>query len=299
MRLGFIGLGRMGKNMVLHLLEKNHEVVAFDSAIEPIKEVEKKGAIAANSIQELMQKLSSPKIVWIMVPAGEPVDEVIAQLLPFLQKEDIVIDGGNSFFEDSIRRAKQLEAKAIHFLDIGTSGGIEGARHVASMMIGGNKQAFKKIEPIIKHMCVENGYGYMGESGSGHFVKMVHNGIEYGMMSALGEGMQALKSHEQKFSLNLDQAVKAYAHGSIIEGKLSSWLWNSFQQEGYLEEISCIVPKGETEEEMKKLSKLSEMPILEESIAMRERTREKEFFAGKIIAALRNQFGGHKVIKEK
>ena len=297
MRLGFIGLGRMGSNMVLNLMDKKHEVVVFNRSREPIEEMEKKGAIGSYSLDEFFRKLGKDRIIWIMIKAGQPIDEMIGKLMPYLKKDDVLVDGGNSYFEDSIRRAGGLKKKGVYFLDCGTSGGMNGARYGACMMIGGEKSVFLKIETLFRDMCVKNGYGYMGGSGAGHFVKMVHNGIEYGMMGALAEGMEAVNKMD-KFKTDLKEVAKVYANGSIIEGKLSKWLYDAFNKKGYLDEIAGEVPKGETEEEMEKLEKLGNMVILKEAIKMRIKTREKADFKGKMIAALRNQFGGHEIIKE-
>src|SRR3989344_6145764 len=274
MKLGFIGLGRMGLNMVFNLVDNKHQVVAYNRSPDPITEAANHGAIPAHSLQELIDKLPSPKIVWIMIKSGQPVDDMIAQLVPLLQKGDIIIDGGNSYFENSKRRYAELKKKGIHFLDCGTSGGIEGARHGASMMIGGDKKIFKYTERLFKDMCVKEGYGYMGSSGAGHFVKMVHNGIEYGMMGAINEGFLAIEKHSNKFGINLKEAAKVYAHGSIIESKLISWLYKAFNKKKYLRLISCEVPKGETEDEMKKLEKIADMKILHEARLMRDKSRK-------------------------
>jgi len=297
MKLAFIGLGRMGSNMVLNLLEHKHKVVAYNRSPEPTRKLAKKGAIPSFSVQELVSKLPSKKIIWLMIPAGKPVDATIKSLLPHLKRNDIIIDGGNSFFKDSQRRSLSLKKKGIHYLDCGTSGGMEGARHGACMMIGGPKPIFNQVEVLFKDMCVKNGYGYMGSPGSGHFVKMVHNGIEYGMMGAINEGFHAIEKHQKKFGTNLKEVGKVYAHGSIIESRLMSWLYKSFQQKHYLDNISCEVPKGETEEEMKKLIKMAKTPILKEAVKMRQRSRNGTV-CGDFIAAMRNQFGGHSVKKK-
>src|SRR3989344_5822499 len=211
MRLGFIGLGRMGSNMVLNLMDKKHEVVVFNRSREPIEEMEKKGAIGSYSLDEFFRKLGKDRIIWIMIKAGQPIDEMIGKLMPYLKKDDVLVDGGNSYFEDSIRRAGGLKKKGVYFLDCGTSGGMNGARYGACMMIGGEKSVFLKIETLFRDMCVKNGYGYMGGSGAGHFVKMVHNGIEYGMMGALAEGMEAVNNKMDKFKTDLKEVAKVYA----------------------------------------------------------------------------------------
>jgi|SRR3989344_2214655 len=299
MKIGFIGLGRMGKNMVYNLLDHKHEIVVHNRSPDPIKEAAEKGALPAYTIEELFEKLKDQKtkIIWLMVTAGKPTDEFISKITPHLKKGDIIIEGGNSYFEDSIRRYEELKKKEISFLDCGTSGGIEGARHGACMMVGGDKDAFRKAEQIFKDSCVKDGYAYMGSTGAGHFVKMVHNGIEYGMMSAIAEGFEAIKKHKDRFGTDLKEVAKVYSHGSIIQGRLMSWLEDSYNTEGYLEAISCEVPKGETEDEMEKLEKLAYMPVLNNARMMRVESRQGKV-CGTIISALRNQFGGHAVIKK-
>lgn len=293
MKIGFIGLGRMGANMVENLLDHKHIVVGYNRHPQPTKELSKKGMIPAYSLKEFITQLPTQKIIWLMIPAGKPVDDALKELIPLLKKDDIIIDGGNSYFKDSIRHAKEVKKKGLHFIDCGTSGGISGARHGACMMIGGDKKTFKRIEPLFKSMCVKNGYAYMGKSGAGHFAKMVHNAIEYGMMGAIAEGMETIK--KSPFDIDLKEASKAYAHGSIIESRLMSWLNEAFQRKGYLESIHGEVPKGETEEEMEKLEKMTTMPLLHQARLMRVKTRKQASYSGKLIAAMRQQFGGHRV----
>ena len=296
MKLGFIGLGRMGLNMVFNLVDNKHQVVAYNRSPNPITEAANHGAIPAHSLQELIDKLPSPKIVWIMIKSGQPVDDMIAQLVPLLQKGDIIIDGGNSYFENSKRRYAELKKKGIHFLDCGTSGGMEGARHGACMMIGGDKEIFQKVEVLFKDMCVKEGYGYMGSAGAGHFVKMVHNGIEYGMMQAIAEGMQAVKN--ASFGTDVKTAINVYAHGSIVQSRLVDWLKEAYE-EGLVDKVEGTVPKGETEEEMEKLEGLAQMPVLHTARMMRVQTRNKPSYAGKLLAAMLFKFGGHKVVEKK
>lgn len=297
MKIGFYGLGRMGANMVLNLLDHGHKVIACNRSPEPVKEMERAGAIGAYSVEEMVAKLPEPKIVWLMVKSGKPVDELMSKLVPLLRKGDIIIDGGNSYFEDSIRRYTELKRKGILFLDCGTSGGKGGARHGACMMIGGEEEVFKQVEPLFRDMSVKEGYGYMGKPGAGHFVKMVHNGIEYGMMGAIAEGIEAVK--KAPFGTDLKKAVSVYAHGSIIESKLVNWLLDAYLQDGYLDQVSGEVPLGETEEEMEKLEKLAGLKVLHTARMMRVETRKNPTYAGKLLAAMRNQFGGHAVKKEE
>ncbi|NQV09317.1 decarboxylating 6-phosphogluconate dehydrogenase [Candidatus Woesearchaeota archaeon] len=294
MKIGFIGLGRMGSNMVLNLISKKHKVVVYNRSPQPVKQMIKKGATRSYSIEELISKLPKQKIVWIMVLAGKPVDVMISKLVPYLKKGDIIIDGGNSFFKDSIRRYNNLKKKGIHFLDCGTSGGMEGARYGACMMVGGEKRIFKKTEALFRDMSTKNGYSYMGKSGAGHFVKMVHNGIEYGMMGAIAEGVQGINKYKKKFNIELKEVLKVYGHGSIVESRLVSWLDKGYNSLMF-KSISGKVPHGETENEMQKLEKLADMPVLHQSRLMRIKTRKKQSFAGKLLAIMRYQFGGHKV----
>ncbi|MAF36552.1 6-phosphogluconate dehydrogenase (decarboxylating) [archaeon] len=295
MKIGFIGLGRMGGNMVLRLLETGHTVVANNRSPEPTKAVMRKGAIGSNSIDELITKLPKKKIIWLMVPAGDVVDSLIKQIIPLLKRGDIIIDGGNSYYKDSIRHAKALKKKGIKFLDCGTSGGIEGARHGACMMVGGEKKVFTQVEKLFKDLCVKDGYGYMGASGAGHFVKMVHNGIEYGMMSAIAEGMNAID--KQNFKTDLKIVAKVYANGSIIEGRLMKWLLKGMDRP-YYNKIPGTVPQGETEKEMELLEKLVPMPVLKQARLTRVKTRKNPSLIGRIIAVMRNEFGGHAFKKE-
>jgi len=298
MKIGFVGLGRMGGNMVLNLLEHKHKVVAYNRHSAKLPKYVRKGAKGVTSYEELITNLPKSRIVWLMV-TSKAVDKVLKEIVPLLSRGDIVIDGGNSYFKDSIRRYKKLKRKGINFIDVGTSGGMEGARHGACMMIGGDRSAFKKTEKLYRDMCVKDGYGYMGKTGAGHFVKMVHNGIEYGMMGAIAEGMQAVLKHKKTFGTDLNTVAKVYANGSIIESRLMSWLLRSYNTKGYLSAISGEVPKGETEKEMENLEKLADMKVLHTARIMRVKTRKKKTYAGKLIAAMRNQFGGHKVKSRK
>lgn len=297
MKLGFIGLGRMGMNMVMNLIDHKHTVVAYNRSPEKVVEAAKYGAIKADSMVDLVKKLPEPKIVWLMINAGPPVDEHIEKLIPLLKKGDILIDGGNSYYKDSQRRYALLKKKGINYLDCGTSGGIDGARHGACMMIGGDKEIFKKVEPLFKDMTVKDGYGYMGNSGAGHFVKGVHNAIEYGMMGAIAEGMNAINQKSKDLKTDMKTVARVYAHGSIVESRLVSWLDQGMNRP-YFEDIAGTVPKGETEEEMEKLESEATMKILKEARLMRINTRKNPNYMGKLLAVIRNEFGGHKFEKK-
>jgi 6-phosphogluconate dehydrogenase len=295
LKIGFIGLGRMGSNMVFNLLDHKYEVVVYNRSQEKMAEPVSAGAIPSASISELVKSLPEKKVIWLMVNAGEALDAVLAELTPLLKEGDIVVDGGNSYYKDSQKRYENLKKIGISYMDCGTSGGMGGARNGACLMIGGDRDSFDYIQNVFKDLAIPDGFAYLGGSGSGHYVKMVHNGIEYGMMSALGEGFEAIKN--SKLNINLKEVAKVYSHGSIVESKLMSWLAEAFNEEGYLDAISGEVPKGETEEEMKKLLNESDMPSLVNAIKVRADSRTKPSYAGKLISAMRNKFGGHKVNK--
>lgn len=295
LRIGFIGLGRMGANMVYNLLDHKDEVVVYNRTKEKMDEPVKAGAIPASSISELVKLLPEKKVIWLMVNAGEALEAVLSELTPLLKEGDIIVDGGNSYYKDSQKRYTDLKKLGISYMDCGTSGGMGGARHGACLMIGGDQESFDYIKPIFQALALPDGFAYLGGSGAGHYVKMVHNGIEYGMMSALGEGFEAIK--KSPLNINLKEVAKVYSHGSIVDSKLMSWLAEAYNEEGYLENISGEVPKGETEEEMKKLLDEAEMPSLTNALKVRADSRVKPSYAGKLISAMRNKFGGHKVNK--
>jgi len=297
LKIGFIGLGRMGSNMVFNLLDHKYEVVVYNRTQEKMEEPVKAGATPASSISELVKLLPEKKVVWLMVNAGEALDAVLAELTPLLKEGDIVVDGGNSYYKDSQKRYANLKKLGISYMDCGTSGGMGGARNGACLMIGGDRESFEYIKNIFKDLAIPDGFAYLGDSGAGHFVKMVHNGIEYGMMSALGEGFEAIKN--SSLNINLIEVAKVYSHGSIVESKLMGWLAEAYNEEGYLEAISGNVPKGETEEEMKKLLGEHAMPSLVNALKVREDSRTTPTYTGKLISAMRNKFGGHKVNKEE
>ncbi|SEN47429.1 phosphogluconate dehydrogenase (NAD(+)-dependent, decarboxylating) [Lihuaxuella thermophila] len=298
MKLGMIGLGKMGFNLVLNLLDHQHEVVAYDVIPEPAQKLAQQGAIPADSIEDLVNKLPAPRVVWMMVPAGEIVDQVLEQLIPHLREGDIVIDGGNSNYKDTLARAAKLEAKGLYFMDVGTSGGISGARHGGCFMIGGNPEAFQIIEPVFKDISVENGYLYAGEVGSGHFLKMVHNGIEYGMMQAIGEGFEVLE--KSPFNFNYEEVARVWANGSVIRGWLMDLTQNAFSKDPKLEGIAGVMhASGEGQWTVETALELKACaPVIAMSLFMRYRSLEEDTFHGKVVAALRNEFGGHAVVKK-
>lgn len=294
----FIGLGRMGLGMAEQLSENGYIVHGFDVSEDMRTNATKVGIKVANTLSEAIVAMPGRKIVWLMVPSkfvDSVLDEVITQLIP----GDIVIDGGNSFFKDTLRRGEELTKKEIHFIDCGTSGGTRGARHGASLMVGGPDEIVKEIEDIFYTIAAPEAYAHLGKTGAGHFVKMVHNGIEYGMMGAIAEGMSYIEDYQAEFDINIKDVFKPYQHGSVIESSLVNWLADSYTTEGYLESIVGEVPRGETEEEMEFIVSNKTTPILEAALNQRKETREHPSRIGTLISAMRNQFGGHKTIEKK
>ncbi len=293
MKIGFVGLGKMGFNMAQHLLECGHELVLFDLSVVAVASLAAKKGLPAASLQELAGMLQSPRCIWLMVPAGDPVDTTLDTLIPLLQPGDIIIDGGNSHYTDSVKRAARLNDKGIHFLDTGTSGGLEGARQGACMMVGGDRSAYDLVEPLLKDMCVENGYGYMGRSGSGHFAKMVHNGVEYGMMQAIGEGFDLLDS--SGFDFNLEEVSRVWANGSVIRGWLMDLVVRAFHKDPELSYLSGrIADSGEGRWTVEAaLEHEVSIPVIAASLFNRYRSRSEDNLSDRVVAALRYEFGGH------
>lgn len=298
MQIGFIGLGRMGINMVQRLLEGGHEAVVYNRTPEKVKKAEELGAVASDSIESLISKLPSPRIVWLMVPAGEATDEIIKETASYLKEGDILIDGGNSFYKDSIRRAEMLKEQGIYFLDIGTSGGIWGLKRGYCMMIGGKKEIFERVEPVLKTLAPKDGYAHVGPNGAGHFVKMVHNGIEYAMLQSYAEGFEILNA-KKEFNLDLKQISGLWNHGSVIESWLLELAGHAFDKDPKLDSI-----KGYVEDSGEGRWTVAEAieqdvpaPLITLSLLERFRSRQDDSFSAKVIAALRNEFGGHAVKK--
>ncbi|MFD2247174.1 phosphogluconate dehydrogenase (NAD(+)-dependent, decarboxylating) [Pontibacter ruber] len=297
MQIGLIGLGKMGYNLALNLRDHKHHVTAFDIAIENIDRAAAEGITPAYTIPELAQQLSGRKVIWIMVPAGAAVDTVISQLLPHLNPQDILIDGGNSNYKDSVRRAEQLKATDMYFLDCGTSGGLSGARNGACTMVGGEPEAFQYCEEIFRDVSVENGYLYVGKPGSGHFVKMIHNGVEYGMMQAIAEGFELL--HKSEYNINYKEVARVWNHGSVVRSWLMELVENAFRKDPQLSAIKGIMySSGEGKWTLETaLDMQVATPVIALSLLMRYRSLETDTFTGKVVAALRNEFGGHQVDK--
>jgi 6-phosphogluconate dehydrogenase len=296
MKVGLIGLGKMGLNLGKNLLDKKHEVVAYDACIDAVEEIEKYGAKGTSSFLELIKSLEQPRILWMMIP-HESVDLVLSEITPFLSRGDIVIDGGNSYYKNSVRRYNTLKKYGGYFLDAGTSGGMEGARNGACYMVGGDPEAWEIVEPIFRDTAVENGYLYAGKAGSGHFLKMIHNGIEYGMMAAIGEGFEVLEKSD--FDYDYEKVARVWNNGSVIRSWLMELTERAFSKDAKLDEIKGLMnSSGEGKWTVETAFDLqTATPVIAMSLLMRYRSLENDTFTGKVVAALRNEFGGHAVEK--
>jgi 6-phosphogluconate dehydrogenase len=293
-----IGLGRMGGNMSERLIRGGHEVVVFDRTPDVVKRYESLGAIGTANVNQIPAKLKSPRIVWIMVPAGKLVDDMIATLLPGLGKGDVIIDGGNSNYHDSMRRAAELQGKGIYFIDCGTSGGIWGLANGYCLMIGAAPEAFALCEPIFRTLAPPDGYARMGPPGSGHYVKMIHNGIEYGMLQAYAEGYEILHA-SRDFKLDLHKIAAVWNHGSVVRSWLNELAEKAFEKDGELSSLRGYVEdSGEGRWTVQEAIDLDvPAPVITLSLLARLRSRQSDSFSAKVIAALRNEFGGHAVKK--
>ena len=297
MQIALIGLGKMGFNLGLNMHKHQHEVLAFDLNQLTVETIKQKGLTTAGSIEQLVHNMSGRRVIWMMIPAGEAVDLTIQELVPLLRAGDILIDGGNSNYKYSVRRAKELEASGIDLLDCGTSGGTDGALNGICAMIGGRKEAFAFCEGLFKDLSVPQGYLYCGPSGAGHFVKMIHNGIEYGMMQSIAEGFEIL--HKSEFNLDLKSVAGVWNHGSVVRSWLMELTESALSKDPKLASIKGIMhSSGEGKWTLETaLEKQIATPVIALSLLMRYRSLEDDTFSGKIIAALRNEFGGHAVEK--
>lgn len=297
MKIGFVGLGKMGGKMVERLLSKGHEVVVTDLSQSIIAEAQSKGAIAANSLKELVSKLEGRKIVWLMVPAGKPVEDNIDVLLDLLNPEDIIIDGGNSYWRETVERSKKVQEKGIYYLDCGTSGGVWGLQNGYCLMYGGDKEACEYTEPIFKSLAPDNGYIYCGESGAGHMAKMVHNGIEYGMMQAYAEGFEIMKN--SPYDIDLEKISRTWMHGSVVRSWLLDLIGNALEGNEELDGIKDYVADSGEGRWTVQTAIDFDVPahVITASLFTRFESRQKESYAMKLIAAMRNQFGGHEIKK--
>lgn len=298
MKIGLIGLGKMGYNLALNLKRNGHEVIGYDVNQAILQNINNEGVATADSLKELVTELGENRVVWLMIPAGEFVDSVLSDLKPLLAKGDIIIEGGNSNYKDSIRRSGEWMNLGVEYLDCGTSGGTEGALNGICVMLGGSRSAFERIEPLIKDISQPGAYLYCGAAGSGHYVKMIHNGIEYGMMQAIAEGFEML----QKSDMGLDLAAIAglWNHGSVVRSWLMELTERALNKEPDLASIKGVMhSSGEGKWTLEDaLDKQIATPVIALSLIMRYRSLEDDSFAGKIVAALRNEFGGHPLVKK-
>lgn len=299
MHIGFIGLGKMGAAMVQRLLEHEHAVVATDLDSAAVKRAQRNGAIGVPSVEALVKALPKPRVIWLMVPHGDPVDAVLRQLTPCLSTGDVVIDGGNSHYTDSVRRGKELTKKGVHFVDIGTSGGLEGAAGGACLMVGGEDAAVQRIWPLLKSLAQPDGVAHVGPVGAGHYVKMVHNGVEYAMVQAYGEGFELLRN--APYDYDLSQVADNWNHGSIVRSYVLGLAAQQFKRDPDLRSITDEVGGGSTGEWTVEASMQSHtaIPTIYAALAARYHSRRPESFTTKVVAALRNAWGGHEVGRAK
>jgi len=298
MELTMVGLGRMGLNMATRLLRGKHRVIAWDPNETAVQRAESAGAQGIQSLDELKEKLTTPRIVWVMVPSGDPTEKTVFNLSEALEGGDIIIDGGNSNYKDSVRRAAKLRDMSIHFVDVGTSGGIWGLAEGYSMMVGGESNVVEKLRPIFETLAPDRnkGWGHVGPSGAGHFVKMVHNGIEYGLMQAYAEGFEIMKARKE-FGVDLHQVAEIWRHGSVVRSWLLDLTADALAEDQDLSDIQGWVDdSGEGRWAVFDASDLAvPAPVITLSLQMRFVSRQKESYAAKLLAAMRNKFGGHEV----
>jgi 6-phosphogluconate dehydrogenase len=295
MELGFIGLGRMGMNMVVRLVQGGHRVVVYNRSPEKVREAEGHGAVGTTSIADLVARLKPPRAVWVMVPAGTVTQEMIDTVVRHLDRDDIVIDGGNTNFHDDVRRAEALKPLGLHYMDVGTSGGIWGLQVGYCLMVGGEQAVFRHLEPLFRTLAPENGYGHMGAHGAGHYVKMVHNGIEYGMMQAIAEGFALM--HKSSYGLDLPRIANLWMQGSVVRSWLVELAGRALEEDPALGKIrGWVEDSGEGRWTVQDAIDQS-VPAWTITAALftRFRSREEDSFADRMLAALRNQFGGHAV----
>jgi len=295
MEIGMVGLGRMGANMTRRLVEGGHRVVVTDLSVDAVASAVSAGAVGAASLDELASKLSPRRAVWMMVPSGAPVQSTIDALAPLLAADDVVIDGGNSNYHDSMRRAEELHARSIEFLDAGTSGGIWGLTEGFCLMVGGSDSAFGHVEPALRTLAPAGGYAHVGPSGAGHFTKMVHNGIEYGMMAAYGEGFELLAG--SRFDIDLAQVSALWMRGSVVRSWLLDLAHRAFERDPRLDAVRGYVEdSGEGRWTVQEaIDQDVPLPIITLSLMRRFASRQPHSFSAKVQAALRNEFGGHAI----
>ncbi|MBI2906140.1 MAG: decarboxylating 6-phosphogluconate dehydrogenase [Chloroflexi bacterium] len=302
MELGMIGLGRMGSNMVRRLLRGGHRVVAYDRQAEAVQAIVGEGAVGAGSVEDLVVSLGAPRAVWVMVPAGEATESAIDALANTLSPGDAVIDGGNSFYKDALRRAAALQTRGIAFLDAGTSGGIWGLTEGYSLMVGGEREVFRRLEPLFQTLAPSpnRGYGHVGPAGAGHFVKMIHNGIEYGLMQAYAEGFELMQA-KGEFGIDLAQVAEIWRHGSVVRSWLLELTADALKEDPRLAGLDAYVEdSGEGRWAAREAIDLAiPAPVISLSLQARFRSRQGKPFGARLLAALRNRFGGHPVRNAK
>lgn len=300
MKLGMVGLGKMGANMTTRLLEEGHELVVTDMNLGVVKKAEENGATSSTGLKDLVSKLEAPRIIWVMVPSGKPTDMTVMALSTMVEAGDIIIDGGNSNYKDTIQRGETLKEKGIHYVDVGTSGGVWGLTEGYSMMIGGDEEVVNSLRPIFETLApsADTGWGYVGPSGAGHFVKMVHNGIEYGMMQAFAEGFAIFKKKEE-FNLDLAEVSRIWLHGSVVRSWLLDLIHDALKEDQRLEDIAAFVPdSGEGRWTVFEAIDLSvSAPVITAALQERFRSRDDNSYTDKLLSVMRNQFGGHAVKK--
>ena len=296
MHVGMVGLGKMGGNMATRLVRGGHRVVGTARGAESLKELESHGGESAPDVRTLVGKLTAPRAIWIMVPAGAPTEDVIAQLAAGCTAGDVIVDGGNSYYKDSVRRAGELATRGLRFLDQGTSGGVWGLNEGYCMMLGGDRAAFDLVEPALRTLAPKGGYRWLGPSGAGHYSKMVHNAIEYGMMQAYAEGFEILKASD--YAYDLADLSQLWMQGSVVRSWLLELAGRAFAKDPDLAHLRGVVEdSGEGRWTLaESLDRAVPMPVLALSLQMRFRSRQEDSFAGKVLAALRNEFGGHAVV---
>ena len=297
MQLGFIGLGKMGLNMVTRLTRAGHQVVAYDRNSDAVQRTEAVGAHAAASLETVVNALSAPRAIWVMVPAGDPTESTVTSLGNLLSPGDVVIDGGNTNFHDDIRRAKTLATKGIHYIDAGTSGGIWGLQEGYCLMVGGNAEACRRLEPIFLTLAPPGGYLRVGDSGAGHYVKMIHNAIEYGLMQAYAEGFELMQASD--FKIDLPAVASLWMRGSVVRSWLLELTGRALQEDPALADLTGYVDdSGEGRWTLHEgIERAVPLPVLSAAVFTRFRSRENNPFGERLLAALRNQFGGHAVKK--
>lgn len=297
MKIGMIGLGKMGSNMTRRLLAHDHNVVVWDRSSEAIAEMSDAGAEGVDSLEAMVKALPTPRHIWMMIPEGAPVEETLKQLQPLLSPGDTLIDGGNSHWKDSVRRGKALKEADLHWIDCGTSGGVWGLSEGYCLMYGGEKSACEALEPIFAALAPEKGHLYCGESGAGHFTKMVHNGIEYGIMQAYAEGFELLDT--TPFDIDLPAVAKVWQHGSVIRSWLLELTERALAEDPELSSLEAYVPdSGEGRWTVEAAVDLAvPAPVITQALFARFQSRRPEAFGFKLLSALRNQFGGHAMKK--